>query len=140
MREGKRNLDKMPEAELNEQEFSGSVSMINRLATFIQAATEELEEANEQLRLAAIIDGLTQIYNRREIQRRIIEEADAANAVFSENNPEKAVKPNCLIMIDIDDFKTINDEFGHQKGDEVLQKLAEMYRTAVWDDGAERNS
>lgn len=129
MREGKRNLEKMPEAELNEQEFSGSVSMINRLATFIQAATEELEEANEQLRLAAIIDGLTQIYNRREIQRRIIEEADAANDVFSENNPEKAVKPNCLIMIDIDDFKTVNDEFGHQKGDEVLQKLAEMMKT-----------
>ena len=126
MREGKRNLDKIPEAELNEQEFSGSVSMINRLATFIQAATEELEEANEQLRLAAIIDGLTQVYNRREIQRRIIEEVDEANKAY---NSGSAGKENCLIMMDIDDFKHVNDAYGHQKGDEVLQKLAEMMKT-----------
>ena len=116
MREGKRNLEKIQEAELNEQEFSGSVSMINRLATFIQAATEELEDANEQLRLASIIDGLTQVYNRREIQRRIIEETEKNST-------------NCLIMIDIDDFKHVNDEFGHKKGDEVLIKLAEMMKT-----------
>ena len=116
IREGKRNLEKIQEAELNEQEFSGSVSMINRLACFIQAATEELEEANEQLRLAAIIDGLTQVYNRREIQRQIIEQVEAN-------------KKSCLIMIDIDDFKHVNDEFGHQKGDEVLIKLAEMMQT-----------
>ena len=116
MREGKRNLEKIQEAELNEQEFSGSVSMINRLATFIQAATEELEDANEQLRLAAIIDGLTQVYNRREIQRRIIEEVEKGNK-------------NSLIMIDIDDFKQVNDAYGHKEGDEVLIKLAEMMKT-----------
>ena len=120
MREGKRNLENIPEAELNEMAFSGSVSMINRLSTFIQAATEELEEANAQLRLAAIMDGLTGLYNRREIQRRIIEEVE---------NSTSTGKVNCLIMIDIDDFKHVNDAYGHQKGDEVLQKLSDMMKT-----------
>lgn len=124
MREGKKNKEKIQDVELNNQSFSGSVSMINRLANFIQASTEELEQVNEQLRLAAIIDGLTQVYNRREIQRLINEIVDKKDACS-------------LIMIDIDNFKSVNDNFGHQAGDDVLQSLAGMMDTVVKQNVAE---
>ena len=131
MREGKRDVENMPDVETNSAYFTGKVSMINRLATFIQAATEELEEANEQLRIMAIMDGLTQVYNRREIQRRIIETVDKINADLEEtgsaNTGDEAVKTGVsLIMIDIDDFKKVNDTYGHKEGDCVLQQLAKV--------------
>ena len=49
MREGKRNVDCIRTVATNKKHMSGKVSMINRLATFIQASTEELEEANRKL-------------------------------------------------------------------------------------------
>ena len=129
MREGKRDVDNMPDVEINRENFTGRVSMINRLATFIQAATEELEEANEKLRLAAIMDGLTGVYNRREIQRIIIEKVDQINKqVENGENSDSDRSGNSLIMIDIDDFKEVNDTYGHKEGDEVLQKLAKMMK------------
>ena len=131
MREGKRDIENMPEVETNSASFSGKVSMINRLATFIQAATEELEEANEQLHQAAIIDGLTRVYNRGEIQRRVGLEVEKMNG---ESNPAEQSDGKlkcCLIMIDIDNFKSVNDSYGHKEGDEVLKKLGDMMKTLV---------
>ena len=120
MREGKRDMDSIRNVEISNSALSGKVSMINRLATFIQAATEELEEANRQLKISSVTDGLTGVYNRREIQNRI-------NAII-EGSEEETDKhgTNSLIMLDIDDFKSVNDTYGHKEGDEVLQKLGAM--------------
>ena len=127
MREGKRNLDAMADVAVNDQIFSGKVSMINRLATFIQASTEELEEANEMLRLAAVTDGLTKVLNRKEIQRLINENVDVIN-----NSDDTSDTPKTsLIMLDIDNFKAVNDTYGHQAGDEVLIKLAEIMKEVI---------
>lgn len=89
--------------------FRGRVSIINRMATFIRATTQELEELNAQLSRMALTDGLTGLFNRREIQRRISEEID------NETNGDIY-----LIMLDLDHFKRVNDKFGHNMGDEVL--------------------
>ncbi len=129
MREGDLISDDDSTYEGSESEiFSGQVSMINRLATFIQAATDELYEANKQLadanrKLAktAITDPLTGLYNRGEIQRRITDTISAAKA-----EKEGAPAGVSLIMIDIDNFKKVNDTFGHKEGDLVLVKLSEM--------------
>lgn len=106
-----------------ENEYSGKVSMINRLATFIGAATRELEQTNEKLALAAITDGMTGLYNRTEIQRRIGERLDSGERMS-------------LIMVDLDNFKHVNDTYGHQEGDRVIMGLAELFRdgTAKYDD------
>ena len=102
----------------------GQISLVNRLANFIGAATEELAEANKQLEIQSITDGLTQLYNRTEIQRRI------DIAVRDSLNSGKAVTP-FLIMLDIDNFKKVNDTYGHAAGDKVLRKLSELMKEIV---------
>ena len=96
------------------------VPLVSRLATFISVTSLELEEmnkklafVNEKLRLAAIIDGLTGLYNRKEIQAQIVR---ALGRVKKEKFS--------LVMLDIDDFKQVNDTFGHQEGDNVLMALS----------------
>ena len=65
----------------------------------------KLRVQTEQLRLLASTDPLTKLYNRREMLSRL-------NSISSSG---------CVIGIgDIDDFKKVNDTYGHDKGDEVL--------------------
>ena len=99
------------------------ISMIHRLATFINMATAELEQANQKLHEVAITDALTGLYNRGEIQRRI--------EVLAEEEEE----PFSLIMIDLDDFKHVNDTYGHKIGDEVLIGLADFLQVTLHSEG-----
>ncbi|MCR5025468.1 MAG: GGDEF domain-containing protein [Lachnospiraceae bacterium] len=89
--------------------FRGRVSIINRMATFIKVTTEELEELNQQLSDMARTDALTGLFNRGEIQRRIIEEISGDNG-----------RDIYIIMLDLDHFKKVNDMYGHGEGDKVL--------------------
>ncbi|MBE6876568.1 MAG: diguanylate cyclase [Ruminococcus sp.] len=120
IREGEPELSESPEFEMHQEQFSGKVSMINRLATFIEAATEELEQANQKLEFMAVSDGLTRLYNRREIERRIKERLQECTG-----HPER---PLCLIMLDIDNFKQVNDTYGHKEGDNVIVTLSDLFR------------
>ena len=118
MREGEvMTNSNIPTVEINE-DIQGGSSMINRLANFIQASTEELEDAIDQLGQMAISDGMTGLYNRKEIQRRI------TTAINGNKN-----KPISLIMMDIDNFKKVNDNYGHAEGDNVLIALSNMIKT-----------
>jgi diguanylate cyclase (GGDEF)-like protein len=75
----------------------------------------------EQLRRQCYLDTLTGLYNR---------------AYFAEElaRLEKGRDyPLALMMIDVDDFKQINDRFGHQTGDEMLQELAHILKAAFRD-------
>lgn len=118
MREGEKSC-KQGEFIMQEENFSGKVSMINRLATFIEAATEELEEANRKLALSVITDGMTQLLNRSEIARLI------RAAVTAQNRKKHSV---CLVMLDIDNFKSVNDTYGHKEGDNVIVALSDLLR------------
>jgi len=64
MREGEAH--KLPEELIHTEnkEFEGKVSMINRMATFITATTDELEEANRRLKEMAVIDAMTGVWNK----------------------------------------------------------------------------
>lgn len=124
--------------EMDDADFSGKVSMINRLATFIEAATEELEEANQKLRDIALKDGLTGLYNRMEIQRRISRLVKVTNGdAGTEQVSEWGLEPEdniALIMIDLDDFKKVNDTYGHKEGDNVLTGFSRMVSEFMTDD------
>ncbi|MGH9492283.1 MAG: diguanylate cyclase [Terriglobales bacterium] len=69
----------------------------------------------EQARRMAFVDGLTGVYNRRYFEQRILEELERA---------ARYAGGLAVIMLDIDHFKRVNDEFGHLLGDEVLRQLS----------------
>lgn len=114
MREGDADMSETQDTSENDTSLS-KVPLVSRLATFISATSLELEEMNQKLQAAAITDGMTGLFNRTETQRRIEENlAKLPNEDFS------------LIMMDIDNFKQVNDTYGHQTGDEVLIALADI--------------
>jgi diguanylate cyclase (GGDEF)-like protein len=76
----------------------------------------------DELRTEAMTDPLTGLYNRRYLLERIKEERSRA---IRNNHPLAA------IMIDIDRFKQVNDRFGHDAGDIVLEELATLVRSVV---------
>ncbi len=65
----------------------------------------------------SVTDALTGVYNRFKLDK----ELDAALEWYHQRN-----RPFALIMLDIDHFKEVNDEYGHQKGDEVLKHIAQL--------------
>ena len=70
----------------------------------------------------AVIDGLTGLHNRRYLERHLATLLRQAN---------ERQKPLSVLVIDIDHFKSINDSYGHQAGDEVLREFARRVQKAV---------
>jgi diguanylate cyclase (GGDEF)-like protein len=85
----------------------------------VKERTHELQKMNAELDSIAHIDPLTNIYNRRSFE-------DTFNRVVnSKSNVENGY---WLALLDIDNFKKINDSFGHNIGDNVLVSLAELIK------------
>jgi len=94
------------------------VDELNRsLQNRVDAATNELRQANVKLSALARCDHLTKLSNRRHFEQTITN-----LATQSENKHE----PVCLLLIDVDRFKTVNDRYGHAAGDMVLIQIAEV--------------
>lgn len=83
-----------------------------------------LEAANEQLQKLAITDELTGLINRREMESRL------ASHLLQVKRRQGCLS---VLMLDIDHFKPINDEFGHGHGDEVLQQLGQLLTDSLRD-------
>lgn len=82
----------------------------------------ELQKINQQLNHLAVTDPLTQLFNRRHMNELLQQEWRRCSR-YDGNF--------AIIMFDIDWFKSINDTFGHQMGDKVLQEIATLIRTSV---------
>ncbi len=78
---------------------------------------EQLRKANEILREQAIRDGLTGLYNHKKSLDLLEEEIKRA---------KRYANPLSVLMLDIDYFKKVNDNYGHQTGDNVLIKVSEI--------------
>ena len=76
-------------------------------------------DLHDQVQRQALTDGLTGLSNRRRFQQVIAAEAAAAR---------RFDQPLGLVMIDLDDFKHVNDTYGHQQGDVVLREVARILR------------
>ncbi len=102
-----------------EQKIHNQISIVRRLANFINVTTAELREANTQLQEMAETDALTGVYNRRMLDRLLSDAINRAN---------KYDIKMTIGIVDIDDFKEVNDTFGHDVGDLVLKTLSKaMY-------------
>jgi diguanylate cyclase (GGDEF)-like protein len=78
---------------------------------------ESLARARESLEQLATTDGLTKIHNHRFFQDRLTAEVERS---------ERDGTPLALLLVDIDDFKALNDRHGHAAGDAVLEQLAQV--------------
>lgn len=81
------------------------------------ATIREQREQLDALALDATMDFLTEVPNRRCFDKRLHEEIER----FRRGGPTFSV-----VLVDIDHFKQVNDRYGHQAGDEVLKKVAQM--------------
>jgi diguanylate cyclase (GGDEF)-like protein len=80
------------------------------------------ERADAQALRLAMLDPTTGAYNRRTFHE--IAEREMSRA-------RRAGQPLSIIMLDIDHFRAVNDKHGHRRGDQVLQRLAEVLRAAL---------
>jgi diguanylate cyclase (GGDEF)-like protein len=76
----------------------------------------------DRVKQLAYVDGLTGIFNRRFFEMRILEEIERARRYGA---------GMAVIMADIDQFKRLNDEFGHVLGDEVLRQTSSLFNQQV---------
>jgi diguanylate cyclase (GGDEF)-like protein len=81
-----------------------------------------IQQMNEQLRNLAITDSLSGLYNRRYLDTTLREWWEACR----KNNV-----PLSVTMLDIDDFKAYNDQYGHDMGDHCIEQVAEVMVAAV---------
>ncbi len=85
--------------------------------------TYQLRRYNKKLLELSITDKLTGLYNRQKTDQRLIEE---------HRKMERYPDYHCSIMLmDVDFFKHVNDTYGHQIGDRILQQLADLLRVTL---------
>ena len=99
-----------------------SNSILSYLMHFVQAVSSELEESNRRLKALAHTDFLTNLLNRAEL------EAEMENILYDNKFSDTG---SVVLMLDIDNFKQINDRFGHDAGDRVLKGVAEIIRQNI---------
>lgn len=95
----------------------GDVESLEAVADICATAIQNAHYV-ERVKQLAYLDGLTGIFNRRYFEMRVVEEIDRARRFES---------GMAVLMVDIDQFKRLNDEFGHLLGDEVLRQVSSMF-------------
>jgi diguanylate cyclase (GGDEF)-like protein len=85
-------------------------------------ARHRVSESLDELTRAATVDPVTGLFNRRYFETRIEAEVQRAR---------RQQQDLALLMVDIDDFKRINDTFGHLEGDRALRDVADLLRRGV---------
>lgn len=96
--------------------------LISILFFMVSRQARKLTSAYQTIAEMAVTDSLTGLYNRRYFHTALIEEIIRS---------KRYSRPISLLMIDIDHFKQINDTYGHQAGDHVLQEIARIIRSTT---------
>ena len=91
-------------------------------ATSLREEASSLAEQNLALKRQALTDGLTGLANRAQFDQFLSESFEAAT---------REDKQLSLLLLDVDKFKSVNDRYGHQTGDKVLQAMGKLLSSAV---------
>ncbi|MDX1624157.1 MAG: sensor domain-containing diguanylate cyclase [Gemmatimonadota bacterium] len=102
--------------------FDRDEAMLLQALASQMAVALELNRTRAELDRLSITDPLTGVYNRRYLQRLLPSEKERS---------ERFEHPFGILLFDIDDFKQINDRYGHSRGDRVLQAFADALRDTV---------
>ena len=106
----------------------GDNGEVSRFCIMVYDVTDQalsklgMSRLNDELKVASRIDGLTGLFNRRYWQERFEQAYKLA---------KRREKPSTALMLDIDHFKKVNDTYGHQAGDSVIQSLAHLIKRCV---------
>src|SRR5690242_10746165 len=104
------------------QEVNGSIRTLTERLDNSQEEVERLKHELIRTREEAVIDGLSGLLNRKAFDERV-------RVLFADLKPN-GVCP-ALVLIDIDHFKQINDNFGHLFGDEVIRSIGQLIKSTV---------
>ena len=107
----------MLESEKTECFQEGDIESLEAVADICATAIQNAHYV-ERVKQLAYLDGLTGIFNPRFFELRITEEMDRARRFQTGMD---------VLMVDIDQFKRLNDEFGHLLGDEVLRQVSSIF-------------
>lgn len=100
------------------------LKLLMSIGGYISIALErhQLYEKTRELKRISITDSLTGLLNRRYFHERLLEEVERTR---------RHQLPVSLIMLDLDDFKSFNDRYGHQGGDEILRYFSHAIRKYI---------
>lgn len=107
---------------INFAELEARVNSLLRIKTLqsdLAQSKKDLSDLNDRLRQISLTDGLTQIENRRSLEERLHD---------MWQHSVRLHEPIALVMCDIDKFKSVNDQHGHQAGDSVLKEFAQLLK------------
>ena len=117
-------------APLLSQAMAGTAEMkasASALQEQVEQSRREIDRLRDDLSRArdeALMDPLSRVFNRKGFDQRM-------QAMLE--TPVAAGRAHCLVMMDIDRFKLVNDTHGHVMGDRILQAVAEVMRSSVTD-------
>jgi two-component system, cell cycle response regulator len=103
-------------------ELKQSKQVIKDYAAELENVNKELKLLNAKLEFMAWHDQLTNLPNRRYMRSRIKDE---------EIRSVRSGKPFALVMGDVDDFKHVNDTYGHEAGDGVLRHISQIFTSSL---------
>ncbi|MBS1811571.1 MAG: diguanylate cyclase [Acidobacteria bacterium] len=114
----------LTDREANQSFVASDLDWLKLFAPYAAAALEriDLHEKAQRFQLLAITDPLTGLLNRRYLEERFAQEIERS---------KRYQFPLSFVMMDIDSFKSFNDTFGHQAGDEVLRETALCIRKSL---------
>ena len=101
--------------------FTGVIGTFSDITRNVELS-EQLKQQQDEIYHLSVTDPLTGLYNRHHFDTRLEE-------ILSDHLPRNA--PVCLLMINIDGFKFINDTYGHPLGDEVLRATSQLLKQQV---------
>jgi diguanylate cyclase len=95
---------------------------LERRITASKAVIQDLHQDLETIRAESLTDDMTGLANRRRFGQVLKMEAFEAR---------ESGNPLCLALADVDNFKRLNDSFGHQAGDRALRVVAQMFQHSI---------
>ena len=102
--------------------FNKMVDRLSRSREEVGAANQVLQEQNQLLETLSVTDSLTGLFNRKKLDDILADQF----ARF-----RRTQRPFSVLMLDIDNFKALNDTYGHLAGDQVLSNLAAILQRSV---------